>query len=614
VSFCVAALALATLGLHDGPDPIAAWDFQPRYLDAQTLKSRIGPNATVIGSPMPGQTALGQCLVLNGKSDRFVAAADYRTARQFLPTQKFTVEAWAAINMGQNDGSFMGVLQDNGSFEKGWSLGYNGSKFTFALSTKGADDGNGKLTYLAGKTDYVIGKFYHVLGCYDGKVMRLYVNGKLESESTAQSGDILYPETAVWSLGAYKDDDEEYPLEGRLASAALYDMVATPSGVSHLFDHRKEIALAEPVVQENPNFEWVVAPYQQFPTQDEITIMWETSRPASSAVYFGPNKANLTKVEGSVTRNPQSIIHKVVLKNLKPDSHYVYKIETVDDKQRKLESKLLTFRTAPQADKAIRFTVVGDTQDQPKVNTRIAEHMWNERPDFFMIVGDLVGTGANKRHWTNDFFASMRPLFDRVPLIPVLGNHEGDARLYYDYMAVPAPEYWYRFTYGPAEFFVVDSNRDVSAGSEQYRWLEAALASSKSKWKFVAHHHPPYSSDEDDFGNLWEGQSTRGDTRLQAMTKLYERYGVDVVWTGHIHSYERTWPIMAGRAAAKGPTYVVCGGGGGGLETHGPTRPEFSNRIRHGHHYCVVSINGGVLEMSAFDIEGRMFDNLRIAK
>lgn len=611
---CVAALSFAFAGFHDGPDPIAAWDFQPRYLNGQTLKARIGPDATVIGSPKPAQTVLGQCLQLNGQTDRFVAAKDLATARPYLPTQKFTVDAWVAIRMGQNDGSFMGVLQDNGNFEKGWSLGYNGRSFTFGLSSKGADDGDGKLTYLAGKTEYVLGKFYHVVGTYDGKTMKLYVNGKLDAESKEQSGDILYPENAVWSLGAYKDDDEEYPLEGEMASVALYDLVATEAGVAHLYDHKKELALADPISQENQVFDWVVAPYQQFPTQNEISILWETTRPASSVVYVGPDKANLTKVEGALTRNPQSIIHKVVLKGLKPDSHYVYRVESVDEKGKKLESKLLTFRTAPEKDKAIRFTIVGDTQDQPKVNTRIAEHMWNERPDFFMIVGDLVGTGANKRHWTNDLFGSMRPLFDRVPLIPVLGNHEGDARLYYDYMAVPAPEYWYRFEYGPVEFFVVDSNREVKAGSEQYRWLEKALASSKAKWKFVAHHHPPYSSDEDDFGNLWEGQSTRGDARLKDMTKLYEKYGVDVVWTGHIHSYERTWPILAGRASEKGPTYVICGGGGGGLETHGPTRPEFSNRVRHGHHYCVVSINGGVFEMSAFDIEGRMFDNLRIVK
>jgi predicted phosphodiesterase len=600
--------------MHDGPDPIVAWDLAPRHQQNGSLKARIGPDARVMGAPKPAETALGQCLVLDGRNDWFLVSSDLDSVRRYLPKRTFTVEAWAAVNMGQNDGSFLGVLQDNGSYEKGWSLGYNGKAFTFALSTVGANDGDGRLTYLEGKTPYVVGKIYHVVGVYNGTKMRLYVNGQLDAESTVQSGDILYPDDAVWALGCYKDKDEEYPLEGRLVEVALYDLAATDAAVKHLYEHKRELAEAAPAIQENPKFEWVVKPYQQSPRPDGITIMWETTRPGSSVVFAGPSKADLKRFEGTSARNPQSLVHRVDLRGLSPESHYVFRAESTDDLGRKLESPLLTFRTAPQGERAIRFTVVGDTQDQPAVNKRIAEHMWNERPDFFMIVGDLVGTGANKRHWVEHFFGSMRPLLDRIPLIPVLGNHEGDARLYYDYMAVPDPEYWYRFTYGPAEFFIVDSNRNMEKGSEQFRWLDAALGSSKARWKFVAHHHPPFSSDEDDFGNLWEGQSTRGDVRLMELVSLYEKHRVDVVWTGHIHSYERTWPILRGEASANGPIYIVCGGGGGGLERHGPTRPEFSNRIRHGHHYCVVSIHGNIFEMSAFDIEGRMFDHLRLQK
>ncbi len=613
--FAVALLAIATSApFHDGPDPRVAFDLQPRYLQNGVLKARLGPDARISGQPTEAKTPLGQCLKLDGKKDGFVIADNFRDHAALMPKQKFTVEAWASVSMGQSYGSFMSVLQDNGNFEKGWVLGHNDKSFTFALSTTGADDGDGKMTYLKGKTEFTIGKLYHIVGTFDGEKMRLYVNGALDAESTEQSGEVLYPEKAPWTLGVYKDDDEDFPLAGRMVQVAMYDLVATEEGVKHLFSHKKELADAAPEVPQAAEFDWVVKPYQQLPLQTGISILWETSRPGTSVVHVGQNKNSLKPVSGGIETNPQTLIHKVHLTGLKPDSHYVYKVESTDAAGKKLESGLLTFKTAPEADRAIRFTILGDTQDQPKVNNRIAEHMWNERPDFFMIVGDLVGTGANKMHWTDHFFGSMRPLFDRVPLIPVLGNHEGDARLYYDYMHVPAPEYWYQFKYGPAEFFVVDSNRDVKEGSEQYKWLEAALAKSKSKWKFVAHHHPPYSSDEDDFGNLWEGQSTRGDQRLQDMVKLYEKYKVDVVWTGHIHSYERTWPILKNRASEKGPVYIVCGGGGGGLETHGPTRPEFSNRIRHGHHYCVVSINGNSFEMSAFDIEGRQFDGLKIKK
>ena len=63
-------------------------------------------------------------------------------------------------------------------------------------------------------------------------------------------------------------------------------------------------------------------------------------------------------------------------------------------------------------------------------------------------------------------------------------------------------------------------------------------------WQFASFHHPVYSSDENDYGDLWKGKSTWGDTRIRELTKLFDRYKVDVIWNGRIHSYERTWPLV----------------------------------------------------------------------
>ena len=98
--------------------------------------------------------------------------------------------------------------------------------------------------------------------------------------------------------------------------------------------------------------------------------------------------------------------------------------------------------------------------------------------------------------------------------------------------------------------------------------------------------------------------------------KLYDKHEVDIVWNGHIHSYERTWPLRKGKAVSvrEGTTYMITGGGGGGLETPGPTRPFFQNNVRRGHHYCFVAVNGGRLEMRAFDLENRLFDTIVFEK
>ena len=98
---------------------------------------------------------------------------------------------------------------------------------------------------------------------------------------------------------------------------------------------------------------------------------------------------------------------------------------------------------------------------------------------------------------------------------------------------------------------------------------------------------------------------TRGDPRVRALVPLYDRHGVDIVWNGHIHSYERTWPLRGERAVGartRAPTYMITGGGGGSLETPGPIRPWFQNHVRRGHHYCLVAVNGRTLEMKAFDL------------
>ena len=72
-------------------------------------------------------------------------------------------------------------------------------------------------------------------------------------------------------------------------------------------------------------------------------------------------------------------------------------------------------------------------------------------------------------------------------------------------------------------------------------------------------HKPPYSSDEDDYGDTAETRSIYGDINARRLVPLYEKHGVDIVWSGHIHSYERTWPLKDGKPVdqGKGVVYMV---------------------------------------------------------
>lgn len=598
-------------GAHDGPDPVAHWPMNKAHVTQSTLRARLGPSGSVAGSPEFVEDAHGEAMMFDGTNDRIILADDLSTVRKYLPSKFMTVAAWVSVNTPQSWGGIIGCLQDNGDAEQGWTLGYDQSVFYFALASQGADDGDGKMTYLKGKTQYEDGRLYHVVATYDGAEMRLYVNGKLDASSQEQSGDVLYPDRAPVIIGGYVDDNESYFHHGRVRDLAVYDIVAKQKWVTHEFEHSNELAAMEPYIWIDPELRMIVPPYLQFVTQDSMTVMWETSRPASSIVHYGET-AELGYTESI---EADATIHEVRLEDLTTHMGYFYKIESTDSLGRTIETPVSTFQTAVADDAPFAFAVISDTQDGPEVVDAIAEMAWAQRPNFVLIPGDLVSTGTNKSHWTGHFFPNMRPLIERVAFFPVLGNHEQNARHYYDYMSLPEPEYYYTFTFGNAQFFIIDSNKEVGPGSEQYAWLERELRASTARWKFVSCHHPAYSSDENDYGDMWKGKSSHGDLRIRELTPLYDKYGVDIIWNGHIHSYERTWPIHDETVVERdGTIYMITGGGGGGLETPGPIRPWFQNNVKHGHHYSMVHINGGTLEFKAFDLEGRLFDYMKIEK
>jgi acid phosphatase type 7 len=365
---------------------------------------------------------------------------------------------------------------------------------------------------------------------------------------------------------------------------------------------------AAPAAEDFPHF--VVAPYLQYATRTSITIMWETSNPGTSLVRYGVGGLSLQK-EG----DRDATLHSVTLEDLKPNTPYVYQVNSIGNGM-KLTSALLTFGTAVGPDDAFSFVLFGDTQKNPRTTEKIATLAWQRRPNFVVHLGDVVDNGPDKREWVHELFEPCRELFARVPVYPCIGNHEKNHAYYYRYFTLPDPSYYYRFRYGNADFFSIDTNKRVGPSSEQYRWLDAELAKSDAKWKFVYHHHPAYTSDDDDYGETLKGKpSTQGDMNVRRLVTLYEKHNVDIVFNGHIHAYERTWPIRAGRVdRGKGVLYITSGGGGGKLEDFSPVPTWFKAQCRSDYHFCYVTVHGGQLSFKVFDHQGMLFDTFDLDK
>lgn len=601
----------ATCVIHDGPDPVAHWDFSQRNAAGVVLKARLGLDGVFQSTPVFSKDSLRESAVFDGKFSELVIGRSQKAAQAMLPAESMTVSAWVAIDQPTKWGSIIGHVQDDGNAERGWYLGYDETTFTFALSTKGGDDGDGKLTLLKGKSNFEKGRFYYVVGVYDGSTMQLYVNGQLEAETREQSGVILYSPPSPLAIGAFHDTNEFHSLNGRIREVSLYHIAAKPAWVLQQFQRQENLATLVNIAEAPTEPKFLVEPFLQFGTETSMTVVWRTAGNSAGVLHWGEDATCTNRIESS--NNGE--FHSVKIDGLKAETQYFFRAQA-NVGEKVIQSNVSTFQTASKRGTPIAFAVVSDTQYQPAVSGIIAEQAWARRPNFVLHCGDIVDDGTKEYQWTNEFFASMNVLLSRVPMYPVLGNHEKNAKDYYNYMSLPEPEYYYTFSYGDADFFMIDSNRKVDPESEQYQWLDKSLAASTATWKFVCHHHPPYSSDENDYGDLWKtNKSSHGDTRLRQLVPLYEKHHVDFVWAGHIHSYERTWPIREGKAVEVGGTiYMVTGGAGGGLETPGPYRPFFQNNVRRGHHYTMVHIHGRTLELKAYTLEDVLFDVTKIEK
>jgi len=609
--FLFAACPLIAIGLYQ--DVELRWTFESALGEAGFAATRSTPGV-VAEQARFAPDSVGGGLILNVADDALLVAERLSAYAGGLPEEAVTLSAWVALERTQRWGGIVSAIQDNGEAEKGILLGYEDDRFSFGLATTGADDGDGRLTYLRGRTPIRLGGWHHVAATFDGEVARLYVDGELDAETEEQTGRVLYDDSAPFVLGSYRDENEDYPVDGRLLEVEISGAAWTAEEVTRAFAKRAHLIELEPWT--DLEFEFLVDPFLTWPTAEAMSVAFETTFPTLAELQVWPDHG--APEDARVLRASEpAALHTFRAEGLSPDQKYFYRVRATRPSGEALESEVLSFRTASSPGRAFTFVVVGDTQTNGAVAKRVADLAWMHRPNLVVHAGDLVDAGTNKRDWTDVFFPSLQPLIGRVPIMPVLGNHEQDADHYYRYMTLPEPERWYSFTYADAEFFMLDGNRSLADQSEQLSWLEGALRASEAKWRFAVLHQPPYTSDSNDYGDTLVGTSTRGDENVRNIVALLERYDVDICFSGHVHDYERTFPIRDGKVTPYedgGVIYVTAAGGGGPLEDFDPTNTWFGHKKARYHHLVYIGIHGDHLELQAIDEDGRLFDTVQLEK
>jgi 3',5'-cyclic AMP phosphodiesterase CpdA len=241
--------------------------------------------------------------------------------------------------------------------------------------------------------------------------------------------------------------------------------------------------------------------------------------------------------------------------------------------------------TLPNKDRSIKFAIIGDSGRGSKEQHEVAAQMaaYRQRFDFnfVLMAGDNIYEGpASEADYRLKFEEPYQPLLDAgVKFYAALGNHDDTNQIYYQPFNMNGRRY---YTFVPpvdpitrwdtrVRFFAIDS---TYLDRDQLRWLDKETAESRAEWKIAFLHHPLYTS----------GRYTlaaRG-IRMGLESTLLSG-GVDVVFSGHEHIYERA-------QLQNGILYFITGGAGSLRAGDASPSPQIARSYDRDYHFMLAEI------------------------
>jgi len=348
-------------------------------------------------------------------------------------------------------------------------------------------------------------------------------------------------------------------------------------------------------------------PFLQNIHTHDITICWETDKPASAKVLIFDR--NGKKLRSFKTPQPATR-HDMIIAGLKAGTKYNYEIKSPASSSAPVNG---SFKTPPKLGNGFEFAAWGDSRSNRDICEEMAKQILKTHPPIVIHTGDLVYTGTNLSEWNWMFFEPCRDLLRSSVIYPAIGNHELgkkpdglDGRsVFIQTFVLPGKENYYSFDYGDAHFLMLDSNPEFRNNLEQYQFANKDLQKTNALWRFVVWHHPIFTSG---------GHGNQIDMRTR-YCPLLAKHNVDVIITGHNHNYQRSKPIKhTGEQKQKHPyIHLVTGGGGARLY---PVRPEglWYAAGAQTNHFIHFRIDGKILSAKVIDIDGKIIDTFNIDK
>jgi hypothetical protein len=248
----------------------------------------------------------------------------------------------------------------------------------------------------------------------------------------------------------------------------------------------------------------------------------------------------------------------------------------------------------PQREDSLRFAVIGDTGTGGLAQYRLAARLIAAHTrfpfEFVLMNGDNMYGSEGDLDFETKFAVPYKALLDAgVKFYASLGNHDDPNQIYYKPFNMDGQRFYSFKPKDGVRIFALDS---TYMSPEQLQWLEKELAASQSDWKLVFFHHPIYS----------EGRHGSDIKLRQAVEPLFVAHGVDVVFAGHEHFYERLKP-------QQGIHYFTVGASAklrpGDIDRGSPLHLA---GFDEGYSFMLMELNGHDLHFQVITEEGRTVD------
>lgn len=249
-------------------------------------------------------------------------------------------------------------------------------------------------------------------------------------------------------------------------------------------------------------------------------------------------------------------VNEVTLKGLQQGTTYVYRVGDGEN-----WSPLQEFTTL-QRKQSFGFAILGDTQSPSDLSLfdKILGDLNKKDLSFMIHVGDLIDESAKFQQWDDTLgIMSNYNKIRSTDLVANLGNHEymGDADAHLAKAIFNSPVNGpdadkggtYSVDYNNMHISVLGYTSDHEVLDKQLEWLKQDVKNSDKPWKILVTHQPPY------FTNPFGGN----EIIKEKLPPVVDELGIDIVFSGHDHSYGRTKKLKDGKEDPNGTVYVVTG-------------------------------------------------------